>query len=163
MASNASHRADSGGRTSWVPLGARKEAGGAMGRPSVPAGVRTPELAFICTFTRMDDRQRFADHVDRFNRGVTTGDFGEMAAHFAADAVMRFEGVPVGPFEGREAIVAAYAADPPDDTIVLVGPVSTGVTISAPYAWSSTPDKRAGELRLTFAGDGVTSITVTFE
>ena len=41
-ASRVAHRADSGGMTSWVPLGARNEAVGAMGRPSVPAGTRRP-------------------------------------------------------------------------------------------------------------------------
>ena len=57
-----------------------------------------------------------AEHVERFNAGVRSGDF-------AADggAVRRTtprsssEGVPVGPFHGREAIAAAYREQPPDD------------------------------------------------
>ena len=35
---------------------------------------------------------------------------------FAPDGVLRFEGVPVGPFVGRAAIAAAYDERPPDDT-----------------------------------------------
>ena len=111
----------------------------------------------------MDATRGLLDHVDRFNRSVTSGDFSEMAGHLDEEAVMRFEGVPVGPFVGREAIVAAYLADPPDDTIGLAGQVAAdGAAASAPYAWSSAPTEPAGVLRLTFAGDRITSITVTF-
>jgi steroid delta-isomerase len=85
-------------------------------------------------------------HVERFNRGVRTGDFGEMVAAFAEDAELVFEGIPVGPFHGRDAIAAAYAAQPPDDEIVLLDENGT-------YAWSKQPELPAGQLFLT-EGDG---------
>jgi steroid delta-isomerase len=85
-------------------------------------------------------------HVERFNRGVRTGDFGEMVAAFAEDAELVFEGIPVGPFRGRDAIAAAYAAQPPDDEIVLLDENGT-------YAWSKQPELPAGQLFLT-EGDG---------
>src|SRR3954468_453927 len=43
-----------------------------------------------------------AAHVERFNAGVATGDWARMLEGFAADAVLAFEGVPVGPFHGRD-------------------------------------------------------------
>jgi steroid Delta-isomerase len=86
------------------------------------------------------------EHVARFNRGVRTGDFGEMVAAFAEDAELVFEGIPVGPFHGRDAIAAAYAAQPPDDEIVLLDENGT-------YAWSKQPELPAGQLFLT-EGDG---------
>jgi steroid delta-isomerase len=46
-------------------------------------------------------------HVERFNEGVRTGDFSAMVAALAHDTEMRFEGIPVGPFQGRDAIAAA--------------------------------------------------------
>ena len=44
------------------------------------------------------------EHVERFNEAVRSGDYAPMLAAFAPDAEMAFEGVPVGPFVGREAI-----------------------------------------------------------
>jgi steroid Delta-isomerase len=81
-------------------------------------------------------------HVERFNRGVRTGDFGEMVSFFAEDAELVFEGIPVGPFVGREAIAAAYATQPPDDEIVLLDGDGT-------YAWANEPARPAGQLFIT--------------
>jgi len=58
-----------------------------------------------------------ARHVERFNAGVVTGDFGPLVGLFAEDAILDFAGIPVGPFEGREAIAEAYATQPPTDTM----------------------------------------------
>lgn len=65
---------------------------------------------------------------------------------------MAFEGVPAGPFLGRDAIGAAYAAQPPTDEVVLLGPVGEeeGVTV-ADYAWD-TDGLRAGRMRLRARG-----------
>ena len=102
-------------------------------------------------------------HVDRFNRGVRTGDFGPMVEHLTEDATMRFEGVPAGPFEGAAAIAAAYRAQPPDDEIVVLGwRTDPAGTVIADYAWASAPAARAGELRLTFRGDRIAELVVTF-
>ena len=82
------------------------------------------------------------EHVERFNAGVRSGDFGPMVAAFAEDAELVFEGIPVGPFSGREAIGAAYAAQPPDDEIVLLDDDGT-------YAWGKEPETPAGRMFLT--------------
>ena len=77
-----------------------------------------------------------AEHVERFNESVRSGNYEPMLAAFARDAQMRFEGVPVGPFAGREAIAAAYAHQPPDDEVVLLTePRLEGDTEESDYAW----------------------------
>ena len=62
----------------------------------------------------------FEAHVERFNAGVRSGDFGPMVAAFSHDARLVFEGVPAGPFEGRAAIDTAYRQMPPDDEIDVI-------------------------------------------
>jgi len=89
------------------------------------------------------------DHVARFNAGVRSGDFGPMVNGFAEDAELVFEGIPVGPFRGREAISAAYRLQPPDDEIELldVEQDSEGQVVAA-YAWGKRPGVRAGVIVL---------------
>jgi steroid delta-isomerase len=89
------------------------------------------------------------DHVGRFNAGVRSGDFGPMVDGFTEDAELDFEGIPVGPFRGREAIAAAYRTQPPDDEIELldVEQDSEGRVVAA-YAWRKRPGVRAGALVL---------------
>ena len=90
------------------------------------------------------------------NRGVRTGDFGEMASLFAEDAEMVFEGIPVGPFHGREAIGAAYAAQPPDDEIVLLN--GDGI-----YAWSKNPETPAGQMFLTERDGEIVRLVIRYD
>jgi steroid delta-isomerase len=89
------------------------------------------------------------DHVARFNAGVRSGDFGPMVDGFTEDAELVFEGIPVGPFRGREAIATAYRTQPPDDEIELldIGQDSEGRVVAA-YAWRKRPGVRAGALVL---------------
>jgi hypothetical protein len=104
-----------------------------------------------------------AAHVARFNEAVRSGDYAPMLYGFAPDAEMVFEGVPAGPFVGREAIAAAYAAQPPTDEVLLLGSAheDDGVTV-ADYAWAAD-GRRAGRMILS-AHDGLISrLVVTFE
>ncbi len=103
------------------------------------------------------------EHVKLFNAGVRTGDFAPMLENFADDAEMAFEGVPVGPFVGREAIAQAYREQPPDDELDVLDVRDGGDTVVAGYAWRREPDVRAGELRLTFERDRITRLVITFE
>jgi steroid delta-isomerase len=103
------------------------------------------------------------DHVERFNEGVRTGDFARMLENVAADATMAFEGVPVGPFVGRDAIAQAYREQPPDDELDVLDSRHDGDTVVAAYAWRREPATRAGELRLTIVGGLITRLVVTFE
>jgi steroid delta-isomerase len=50
---------------------------------------------------------RVRAHEEAFKPAFRSGDRGPFLATFADDAVMRFEGVPVGPYVGRPAIAAA--------------------------------------------------------
>jgi steroid Delta-isomerase len=89
------------------------------------------------------------DHVARFNAGVRNGDFGPMVDGFTEDAELVFEGVPVGPFRGREAIASAYRVQPPDDEIELLDAEEvSGGRVVASYAWRRRPGVRAGALVL---------------
>ena len=104
-----------------------------------------------------------AEHVERFNTGVRSGDFGPMLELFTDDAELAFVGVPVGPFSGREAIAAAYRERPPDDEIEVLDGDDSGGRIVAGYAWLREPGVRAGEMRLTRIGDRIRKLVVTFD
>jgi steroid Delta-isomerase len=104
-----------------------------------------------------------ADHVRRFNEAVRSGEYLAMVAGFAPDAEMSFQGVPVGPFNGREAIADAYARQPPDDEILLLGePRRAGDTVETDYAWARE-GTRAGRMILTAYEDEIARLVVTFE
>jgi steroid delta-isomerase len=94
--------------------------------------------------------------VAAFNVGVRTGDWAALAALFAEDAVLEFDGIPVGPFHGRDAIAEAYRSMPPDDEIVLLdgGPR---------YAWSKEPERAAGELQLDERDSRIVRLRVLYE
>ena len=102
------------------------------------------------------------EYVARHNQGVRTGDWDALAECFADEAVLEFEGVPVGPFAGRDSIAAAYAERPPDDEVRLLD-AEDGDPVVARYAWSAEPDRQAGRLRLTRRGDRIARLVVTFE
>jgi hypothetical protein len=103
------------------------------------------------------------EHVERFNEAVRSGDFDPMLAAFGPEAEMVFEGVPVGPFTGHDAIAAAYAQQPPDDEIVLLGdPRVEGAVEESDYDWDSE-GTRAGRMILTALDGQITRLAVTFE
>jgi steroid delta-isomerase len=111
----------------------------------------------------LEEMRLLEDHVERFNAGVRTGDFARMLENVAADATMAFEGVPVGPFVGRDAIAQAYREQPPDDELDVLDSRHDGDTVVAAYAWRREQATRAGELRLTIVGGLITRLVVTFE
>ena len=87
-----------------------------------------------------------------------------MLEQFAAGARMSFEGVPVGPFEGRDAIAAAYRDQPPDDEIEVLDAEERGDgLVVARYAWAAEPGVAAGELRLRRDCDEIVELVVTFD
>jgi cysteine desulfurase/selenocysteine lyase len=103
------------------------------------------------------------DHIERFNAGVRSGDFGPMVAKFAADAEMVFEGVPAGPFAGRDAIAAAYRDQPPDDeTRILDAHERADGVVVARYGWQRDGGNPAGEMRLTVRDGEIARLVVTF-
>ena len=70
--------------------------------------------------------------------------------------------MPVGPFEGRDAIAAAYRDQPPDDEIEILDAKERDDEVIARYAWAAETDREAGELRLRCAGERIVELVVTF-
>jgi hypothetical protein len=88
-----------------------------------------------------------------------------MRSHFVDGAEMRFEGIPVGPFKGTQAIERTYSVQPPDDEIVVLNVKEEpgGNVIICEYAWSKKPKVRAGELILTSRGEEIEKLIVRYE
>lgn len=100
-------------------------------------------------------------HVNRFNRAVVTGDWDSFVAWFVPDGEMVLAGPEVPVLEGREAILDAYLADPPTDTMHVLA-----ARESAPddqdgdvvdYSWSQGG---GGSMLLVWDGDHVRSLTL---
>jgi steroid delta-isomerase len=110
----------------------------------------------------MDDiRAVVSEHAMLFNEAVRSGNFSDFLATFTEDAVMRFENRPTGPFEGRQAIAGAYAAQPPTDTMTLesVEPVGTdGARVA--FAWDAGG---TGQMTLHWRDGKVADLTIAFD
>ncbi len=103
-------------------------------------------------------------HVETFNAAVRAGDFAPLVELFADDATLEFDGVPVGPFHGRDAIAAAYAAQPPSDTMtVLDVRVEDDGTVVEPFSWATDGGARSGEMRLVVEADRIHRLVVAFD
>ncbi len=87
---------------------------------------------------------------------MRAGDFGEMVSFFAEDADLIFEGIPIGPFIGRDAIGEAYAAQPPDDEIVLLDGDGT-------YAWAKEPEVPVGQMFLTERDGQIARLVIRYD
>jgi cysteine desulfurase/selenocysteine lyase len=130
--------------------------------------ITSPQAAQPST-TRSTDpseaaRRLLEDHVERFNAGIETGDFGRMVERFTEDAELVFEGVPVGPFTGRQAIADAYRDQPPDDKVAVVSATERADgTIVTRYGWLRDGGREAGEMRITRRGDRIARLVVTFD
>lgn len=101
-------------------------------------------------------------HVALFNAGVRSADFGPMLERFTEDAELRFEGVPVGPFVGKDAIAAAYRTRPPDDEIEVLEMSAQEDKRVVDYAWRREPGKRAGRMMVTTLNGMISRLVVTF-
>jgi steroid Delta-isomerase len=103
---------------------------------------------------------RAAKHVAAFNATVRSGEWAEFAGRFTADATMRFVGVPVGPFTGREEIAAGCASQPPSDTLTVVRAVSSTDVDELWFAWDSSG--ATGTMTLRWNGDLIDELSVAF-
>ncbi len=79
-----------------------------------------------------------------------------MVEAFSEDAELRFEGIPVGPFVGRDAIAEAYRTQPPDDEIVLLDADGT-------YAWANEPEIPAGQMFLTERDGEIVRLVIRYD
>jgi steroid delta-isomerase len=94
---------------------------------------------------------------------VRSGDFGPLVEEFADNAELAFEGVPVGPFRGKEAIARAYAERPPDDEIEILRTRESGEDlIVVDYAWRADPKARAGAMIFRLRDGKIDRLLVTF-
>ena len=81
------------------------------------------------------------------------------SGRFRSDATMRFVGIPVGPFTGREAIAAGYASQPPSDTLTVTSGISSGDVDELWFTWDSS--STTGTMVLRWSGDLIAELTVT--
>jgi RimJ/RimL family protein N-acetyltransferase len=103
------------------------------------------------------------DYVGDHNEGVRTGDWSGLGAWFEDDAELVFDGVPVGPFVGRDAIVAAYRERPPDDQVLTFRVENADGEVTALYGWLASPSEVAGRMIVTTEGERIRRLRVTFE
>jgi RimJ/RimL family protein N-acetyltransferase len=110
-------------------------------------------------------RVRFLhDYLGELNECIRTGDWSQLEPWFAEDAELSFEGVPVGPFAGRDAILAAYRERPPDDQLITFRTEEGAGEVIALYGWLAAPATVSGRLVLTPAADEqISRLRVTFE
>lgn len=106
------------------------------------------------------DSQALDAHIALFNKAVTSGDFSAFTASFAPDAVMKFAGVPAGPYLGRDAIASAYAENPPDDTMTVLSHDWDGDRLIARFKWDSGG---MGQLSLRWRESLVTQLFIAFD
>jgi hypothetical protein len=97
------------------------------------------------------------------NECVRTGDWKPLGERFTDDAELAFQGVPVGPFTGREEIAEAYERQPPDDEVVIFGVEEERAEVVARYGWLKEPAKEAGRMFLTPLDGKIRKLVVTFE
>jgi hypothetical protein len=82
---------------------------------------------------------------------------------FTEDARLEFAGVPIGPFEGRDAIAAAYATQPPTDSMTILDTwVEPDGTVVEAFSWSADGGSRSGEMRLTVDAGRIRHLVVVF-
>ena len=95
-----------------------------------------------------------------FNEAIRTRDWAAFLATFTPDAVMRFDGVPVGSYVGRDQIARAYAERPPSDTMSCVSDTRNGDNDVVRFAWDAG---EGGTLRASWRNGAVADLTVTFD
>jgi SnoaL-like domain len=104
---------------------------------------------------------RVTEHCRLFNEAVRSGSWDTFTATFTPDAVMRLEGVPAGPCEGRGAIAAFYAASPPASTMTVASVASAGNTDVVCFTWDD--GHGGGTLRVRWQDGRVAEVTVTLQ
>ncbi|HEX6682733.1 MAG TPA: nuclear transport factor 2 family protein [Candidatus Limnocylindrales bacterium] len=108
----------------------------------------------------MDLDEAVREHEKLFNDAVRAGDFTAFLATFAEDAVMSFDGVPVGPYKGREAIAEAYATRPPTDTMTVWSIEEAGPdTADVRFDWDAGG---GGSMRVKWREGLVAALTIAF-
>jgi steroid delta-isomerase len=126
-----------------------------FGRTGLPSPAE-PRLVL-----RMADvTDRVEEHFRLFNEAVRTRDWAAFLATFTPDAVMRFEGVPAGPYAGLDQIARAYAEQPPSDTMRCVSDARDDDHDVVRFAWDAGG---GGTLQVGWRDGAVAGLTATFD
>jgi steroid Delta-isomerase len=104
--------------------------------------------------------ERVDAHLASFNSAVRSNDFSAFVGTFAPDAVMRFVGVPAGPYQGREQIARAYGEQPPTDTMTARSVRTDGDTDVVRFAWDAGG---TGTMTVRWRDGQVADLTVAFD
>lgn len=104
--------------------------------------------------------QRIVEFIDRFNTGVRTGAWDEYLGQLAENVRMEFKNGGPEPLDGRDAVAAAYAAAPPDDTITVLNLAAEGLVDIVEFAWDGGGD---GTMRIAWTPDDrVATVVIEF-
>lgn len=109
----------------------------------------------------MDLTEAVREHETLFNDAVRSGDFAAFIGTFAEDALMTFDGVPAGPFKGREKVAAAYATSPPTDTMTIwsIEEIGPGTALVR-FDWDNGG---SGSMQVRWQDSQVAELTISFE
>ena len=99
------------------------------------------------------------EYVERHNAGVRTGDYQPLGELFASDAALQFEGINLGAFRGRDAIVEIFRTRGPDDELELTDLRTTPGAATAELRWKSAGG-RAGTAHLEHDGARITRLRI---
>jgi hypothetical protein len=102
-------------------------------------------------------------YVTLHNVGVRTRDFLPLSGIFHPAAEMRFEGVALGPYVGRAAVLGAFQDHGPDDEIEILERKGQEPHCHATYAWVSRPGLAAGRLVIEVDAGLIRRLTISIE
>ena len=111
-------------------------------------------------FVGEDHERRVAQHVMAFNDAVRSGEWPFFAERFTDDATMRFVGVPIGPFKGRDAITAAYLSQPPTATLTVQRVRSDD---DSDLIWFRWDDGGTGSMTIRWRSHLIAELSVAFD
>ena len=103
---------------------------------------------------------RVEEHFRLFNEAVRSHDWTAFLATFTPDAMMRFEGIPAGPYAGLDQIARAYAEQPPSDTMTCVSDTRAGDSDVVRFAWDAGG---GGTMRMAWRDGAVGELSITFD
>jgi steroid Delta-isomerase len=103
---------------------------------------------------------RVEEHFLLFNAAVRNHDWTAFLATFAPDAVMRFEGIPAGPYAGRDQIAQAYAERPPSDTMTRRSVARAGDHDTIGFTWDAGG---GGTMELSWREGLIAALIITFD
>jgi hypothetical protein len=102
-------------------------------------------------------------YVALHNRCVESCDFSPLSKIFHPLAEMHFQGIALGPFIGREAILKAFQNHPPTARIAILEQNTHQSISHATYAWLEDSHRPAGRLHIEANEDMILRITISID